>query len=566
MMEFFRHNTRSLTLLAILLFFGFSSWFIKLSDLDFWWHIKTGQYILEHKGLPDKDPFTFTFMEQDRDIPERPGVILKSYWLSQIVLYLTYKHTGPLGIILFKSFIFALILVMLWKYLLDNSASQILTVIMLIGFIFFSKEYMLERPQIFSFLFATVVFYLLEDIKKAYSGQRIAYSEKQATSYTLHAARYTLLPLVMLLWANMHGGYLVGIAFIIVYAASLLIKKDPLKSKAPILILYITSILITLLNPVTYHPITSFISFKGSLLERETLEFISPLKVIRYLNVNWYPYFGLLILSMVTIFINIISIFKKRADTLPPEHIILLIGTSLASLSSLRYGMFFMIVAIPIITVYLSRRVRLSIPAGFKKGIIIALSAILFILFFRSPLFEQSRDKLIEPTFVPVNATEFIKQRAPQSNIYNDINWGGYLIWKLYPDYKVFSDTRTLNLEIYRQYLSILNANETMYLGIPEWKALLDMYSINTVVHSTVNPYSGEIFPLMLKLMKDDSWHLVYIDGVAAILVRKMSPNFFEFPKDYLLREMYWEVTRGLERFPNHPGFLKTLNRLNTMK
>jgi hypothetical protein len=535
-------------ILSALLFLGFSHWFIKINDLDFWWHIKTGEYIIEQKGLPDKDPFTFTFIENDRDMPERPAVILKSYWISQIILYLIYESSGPLGIILFRTLIFSLILLMLWKYLSDKSVSQLIIAIMLTGFIFFAKEYMNERPQIFSYLFATLVFFILEAARNG--------SNKS----------YYILPAIMLLWANMHSGYLVGIVFIIIYAICLLIKnisgkQDLRKIRIPVLI-YLISVLITFLTPVTYHIIPFLIEFQGSMLEKEAIDYLSPLKIIRYLGTNWYPYFGLLLLTLAVIIINLLSLLRKRADTLPTEHVVLLVGTSIASLHSLRYEMFFMIVAIPIITIYFSRRFVFNSPALFKKWIIIASAAILIILSLRAPLFKQKWNNLIVPSGVPVKAVEFIKQISPKANIYNDVNWGGYIIWNLYPNYKVFSDTRTLNLEIYRQYLSILNANETSYFGIPEWKALLDMYSINTIIHSTVNPYSGEIYPLMLRLLKDDKWHLVYFDGIAVILVKEMSGNLVVFPKEQMIKEIYWESIRGIKRFPNHPGFLKTINML----
>ena len=48
-------------LLLVLLFFAFSSWFMQVSDVDFWWHIATGRYILEHRSLPDKDPLYLHF-------------------------------------------------------------------------------------------------------------------------------------------------------------------------------------------------------------------------------------------------------------------------------------------------------------------------------------------------------------------------------------------------------------------------------------------------------------------------------------------------------------------------
>jgi hypothetical protein len=328
---------------------------------------------------------------------------------------------------------------------------------------------------------------------------------------------------------------------------------------------FVVSIFVTMLNPVTYRPVTSLIAFQGSMLQRETMEF-SPLPgVWRHLNADWYPLFVLLLMSLIVIGMHIASLIRgktKTASVLPAEHILLLAGTALASLSSLRYGMFFMLAAIPIVTAYLCRRFQPGVPAVFRRAGIAVLAVMLLILFFGSPLFDKSRAIRPDGPSLPVRAAEFIKEKSLPANIFNDIAWGGYLMWELYPEYRMFSDTRTLNLEIYRQYLSILNANERMFFGVPEWKALIDMYSVSTIVHGAVNPYSGEVYPLMLKLLMDDTWHLVYADGTAAILVRKMPHGLMEYPKERLLEEIRREVLRGLERSPGHPGFLRTLSML----
>lgn len=270
-------------------------------------------------------------------------------------------------------------------------------------------------------------------------------------------------------------------------------------------------------------------------------------------------------MAVIVIGMHTASIIRGRtraASMLPAEHILLLTGTAFASFISLRYGMFFMLAAIPVVTVYLSRRFQGGVPAVFRGAGIAVLAAMLLILSFGSPIFDASRSTRPDESALPARAAEFIKEKSLPANIFNDIDWGGYLIWKLYPGYRMFSDTRTLNLEIYRQYLSILNANERMFFGIPEWRALIDMYSVNTIVHSAVNPYSGEVYPLILKLLMDDTWHLVYTDGTAAILVRKMPQGLKEYPKDSLLEEIRQETLRGLKRSPGHPGFLRTLSML----
>lgn len=530
--------------LLLLLLLAFSQWFVRIADYDFWWHIKTGQYILEHKGLPDKDPFSFTFLANDTEAPERTTVILKSYWLGQVVLYLMYAYGGAAGILLFKYLVFSALLVALWRYLVFRSASGPIAFLLLAGLIFFTKEYLGERPQIFSFLFATLCFLLLD---AARTGKK----------------SYLFLPPLMLLWANMHGGFLVGIAFVLVYACCLAVKKQPWKEKYPVLFLYLLSVLITLLNPASYHTVTGFLSFQESILMKESFEFQSPLRNLAYLTANWYPLAGCILLSYLAIGTDVIRRVQGRFALLQAEHILLLAGTSIAAYSSARYGYFFMIVAVPVLAEWLTS----VLPMRPVRSAPLVFLPVVACLAYFSPMVSTLRSgDLIDGAAVPVQAVEFIKAKALPPKIFNDIVIGGYMIWRLYPDYQVFSDTRTLNPEIYRQYMSILGGNTTTYFGVPEWKALLDMYGIRTVIHGTVNPYSGDIYPLMLNLFRDDAWHLVYRDGVVAIMTKDLNPGLSELPKNMLLQQMHWEIDRGLKQSPAHRGFLRSRDMLSRLR
>lgn len=526
--------------LLLLLLLAFSQWFVRIADYDFWWHIKTGQYILEHKGLPDKDPFSFTFLVNDTEAPDRTTFVLKSYWLSQVIMYLVFAYGGAAGILLFKSIVFSLLLVALWKYLAFRSASGLISFLLLAGLIFFTKENLAERPQIFSFLFATLCFLLLD---AARTGKK----------------SYLFLPPLMLLWANMHGGFLVGIAFVLVYACCLAVSKQPWREKYPVLFFYLLSILITLLNPASYHTMTGFISMQKMSLAKESFEDRSPLTNLAYLTANWYPLAGCILLSYLAIGTDVIRRVQGRSALLQAEHILLLAGTSIAAYSTARYGYFFMIVAVPVLAQWLTSALPMR---PFRSAPLVFLPVVVCLVYF-SPMVSTLRSGvMIDRAAIPVEAVEFIKAKALPPKIFNDIVIGGYMIWRLYPDYQVFSDTRTLNPEIYRQYMSILGGNTTTYFGVPEWKALLDMYGIRTVIHGTVNPYSGDIYPLMLNLFRDDAWHLVYRDGVVAIMTKDLNPGLSELPKNMLLQQMHWEIDRGLKQSPAHRGFLRSRDML----
>jgi hypothetical protein len=101
------------TTIAILIIIFFSLLYssISLWDPDFWWHINTGKYIVEHKKLPEEDIFSFITEGKDSI---RNLVILKGYWLAQVVFYEVWKTGGISGIIIFRTIILTLTLCLIW--------------------------------------------------------------------------------------------------------------------------------------------------------------------------------------------------------------------------------------------------------------------------------------------------------------------------------------------------------------------------------------------------------------------------------------------------------------------
>ena len=96
-----------LALAAVLLVGWFSP---EISDSDFWWHLKTGQYIMEKHALPVPDPFAYTTAtarpayageERTRDFN------LTHEWLAQALFYLVYRAAGFGGVVLVRAVVLA---------------------------------------------------------------------------------------------------------------------------------------------------------------------------------------------------------------------------------------------------------------------------------------------------------------------------------------------------------------------------------------------------------------------------------------------------------------------------
>ena len=119
----------------------------------------------------------------------------------------------------------------------------------------------------------------------------------------------------------------------------------------------------------------------------------------------------------------------------------------------------------------------------------------------------------IKPTRFPEKATEFIMNKSPSGNIFNHFNWGGYLIWKLYPDYKVFIDGRTLNPKALNHYTYMLWDKSRA-------GSLFDLYGIKTIIIPPANPFTGEAYELVKFLDKEKQWINIYKDETSLIYIR----------------------------------------------
>ena len=212
----------------ILLSFFYIAVFINflgpIVDPDFPFHLKTGEYIYQHKEIPVDDPFSFY---GEGVFTDREKFTLSQYWIAQIIFYKLYSLLGPTGIILLRAIIFSAFIFLLWVVLRKRGFYSSLIIAFLMTIMLQSSK--VDRPQFFSFLFMVILILLLERFRKSPHSKISLF----------------FIPPLMLLWANMHAGFVFGIAVISIYALSeglkLVINKSgfgcPLEKKQALLLL-----------------------------------------------------------------------------------------------------------------------------------------------------------------------------------------------------------------------------------------------------------------------------------------------------------------------------------------
>ena len=163
----------------------------------------------------------------------------------------------------------------------------------------------------------------------------------------------------------------------------------------------------------------------------------------------------------------------------------------------------------------------------------------------------------------PSGAVAFIHENKIPKNIFNLYNWGGFLTWHLYPEYRVFIYGLGLNETAFFHYNQIIKAERGKNPSVTLWKKLLNAYNINSILINSVSS-TGNIIPLVDNLYQDKDWELVYADGKSMIFLRATPENHnlirqYRKSKEEIANEIVSECEHGIKDFPATWGYYETL-------
>lgn len=554
-----------LTLLSFFILFSAFSYnylSVKLWDYDFWWHIATGRYIVENGHLPSSDPFSYTseLAENKNLYPLWESFILKQYWLAQIIFYLIYKTFGDMGIIILRSLILMSVVLSVFWGLKRKDVNFYISFPFVFLTYLTTLTYTGERPVLFTLLFSVLVFLLIDGFK----------NNRTKTIFLL-------IPL-MLLWANMHGGFIIGdiiiVVFIIGETLNIILRRFTY-AKHELLIFYsvaVLSIAVSYINPNGFAAFIIALSPTYKIFQSGIQEYQS----VFYLYRNNIRSIDIGYIALAAIF-PIILILRVRARKMDLSHIILLSGLLFMSITALR----FMIYYVAIGAIVLGREANHLIEGlfanrGFLRkqkwllnafAVIILLSSIAYTI----GVINFERFKFAKATrySVPEGAVNFIEGKRLSGNIYNDFGFGGYVTWRLYPWKKTFIDTRSLNSTVISESKWIILATESIKNKklrdgkIPLWERLLDHYNIDLILLSNLDTF-GTVPPLLITLLESDKWVPVYVDLISVIFIRNSENNLkiikkYKVPRDDVYNAVVIQATQWALFKENNPLYLISL-------
>jgi hypothetical protein len=473
-----------------------------VNDPDFFWHLKTGEWIWEHRGLPVSDPFNF--MNQ-ASAGEGQRFTLTAYWLTQVIYHLVHEALGMPGIAALKLVVFSLFLAALLKLRRGDRvlhAALVLSVLPLLA-----VGYAYDRPQAFSFLFFALLLAILERARSVPGGPAGWRSDLAA-------------PLLMLLWANMHGGHVLGQAVIVLFLVLEGVKfsHPSLQPLGPeryrrLAVAGGGALLVSLVNPNSWHGFAAAVSPVPVWLGNE--EYASTLSAFRMqplVAVFW----GALGLSLL----SVLRSWRKPDIT----RIVLLAALGYQGSLHVRYVPFFLVAALPAVGAWLSAE-RL-VPGA--RHLVAAGSLALATLPLRDAVPTRERVAValrVNERVYPVHAADFVLANAPRGNLYNTYLWGGYLLWRLSPERKVFVDGRGLSPYAVFQGFTISTAFRDAG-DPPLWERLLRQYGVGYIVIPRVESSGGigldRAGPLRAALSTSPGWALVFSDPISLVFVRNV--------------------------------------------
>lgn len=519
--------------------FTFSLLSIPLWDWDFWWHIATGRYIVETGTIPSQDTFSYTsaLAENKNIFPVWENFILKQYWFSQVIFYLIYDNSGAKGIIILRTSLLIATILLVFLTLRRWSVSFPLSFIFISTLFFGLTRATGERPVLFTVFFTALTFFIIE-------GFRAKKSKKI----------FLLIPL-MLLWANMHGGFIIGVVIIIVFMAGealeVILKRESCTRK-DLYLFYTATVLaagVSFLNPAGWDAfsIAANISSKYKAIHTHIQEYESPLTFYKY---RVYPIqYSYVFLALL---FPVIMLLRNKKMNL--SHFFLLSGILIMSLSASRFVVYYMIIGTMILgkesdtllAGLLQKRFSRATNEKIVNGltVLVLVSIVSYVVGIRT--FERVTYRVAKEYSVPEAAVDFIERNHLSGNMLNEYGYGGYITWRLYPWKKTFLDSRSLNITVRTEYGWIYTATEyaeevTPKSKTPLWIRLLNHYKINFILLPVVDLY-GQIPPLMFKLAESDKWIPVHCASISVIFVRNNDYNRAIIDRYKLSKDIIYNV------------------------
>jgi len=482
-----------------------------LGDGDTGWHIRTGDWILANGRVPSVDMFSFT----------RNGEPWFAWeWLWDVMFAWLHREGGLAAVVLASILVVCITFSLLFRLVRRRCPENPLVAIAVtIAACAGSSIHWLARPHLFTMLFLVIFLSVLDRVQREQRDPRLLWS----------------LPLLAVLWTNLHGGFLMGILVLLAYAggsvAAAVVTPDPLvRARCLREARWYGWALAgcaaaSLVNPYSWR---LHVHLYRYLTDPFQFNFITE-----FFSFNFHHP----VAPWVEVMLWLAILLSVRSAAVRGEYVSLLLvaGLSHIALYAARNIPLFLIAAAPVVaqgvdelltsipgqTARFAAWVRHSAASVREAGqdiapldrewrlhIVSGFSVLVVALLLRAPLNHDKWRPEFDPKRYPASAVRMLLEQQMGERIFTDDEWGDYLIYRTYPQRLVFVDGRS---DFYggafdEKFIHALNVKF-------DWESYLGQYRVDTVLLPTASPLAGAI-------KESSNWQIVYDDTVAIIFRR----------------------------------------------
>jgi len=497
-----------------------------LGDAGIGWHIRTGQQILASHAIPRVDFFSSTMSGKAWFAWE---------WLYDVVVGVLDRSAGLNGVVWFTALVVAGVFAWAFRLMLRRGTNVFLALVLLLLAASASMIHLQARPHVVSWLFTLAWFWILDESETD--------CLRRDSAVTGHG-RLWLLPLLMLVWVNVHGGFLIGFVLLGIYWLGAVLcgqganrdKFDEFLAKMrwkaqarSLAAVGLASALASLANPYGWKLHAHIYRY---LSNRFLMDHIDEFRSPNFHGVAEKCFVLLVMAAMVALaarerelrltegLVTLFAVWSGlyAARNLPVSSLLLalVIGPLLSGAvenfreRNIRWRNLSEGVA--------SFMERMGAVESSLRGHVWVIAAILISGWLAADGGRLGQDQWMNAHFdekrFPAGAVDFLDRRNARAtaqerpSVMTPDYWGGYLIYRLYPQTLVAMDDRhdLYGEETLKSYLKMIH-------GEFGWEGLLEVYQI----HCVMVPKGS---PLANILSKSPPWKNVYADDVAAIFER----------------------------------------------
>ena len=469
---------------------------------DFWWHLKAGQEIVTAGRIPNTDTFSYT-------MAGTPYENYAAYWLMEVAYYFLYATGGAATVVFFQALLVTTAYgLLLWLCRLVSRSWRVAAIATLFAAALGFDNWNV-RPQALAFPAGVIILTVIY-------------------VYRARPRRWLLAlpPAVMLIWANSHGSFLIGLIMLGVWLAddTLTVVLDRFTGQKrwriarlwPLALTLLAACIACLVNPRGVGIVAYVTNLSGN-------------SIIRGIVPEWAPptfadWTGTLFLIGLLLCAVMLAASPRRPSRF--QLMIYVVFGALA-LSTSRSVVWFGIVMAPVLADHLgalagrwapvdpARPAQPGKPAlNYLFAAIVLLGVIAGLPWFKHILPLPPLKAGLVSRETPMAATEVLLRQQLPGRLFHDLGFGSYLIWAAQPAYPVFvrSALELYPAPIWRDYLDISAARDG-------WEGRLARYGVNTLMLSPTEQPA-----LVSAARASPHWRLFYEDEACVIFVHVDAP------------------------------------------